>query len=438
MSKNRIITAIALAATLLLTGCGGKDSPAPAGPDLSAFPLYDPDYASRTYVADEYAQRITQPFWLGNVIYNEIALPVLYDNGQCYAKLLYTPEKVISVRDQTLQTEYREGEDYTVDKASKRLVIPQTSAIPTWRDGIELGKNMPAEFNDAGSWNAMDWVDDYVIWDPAGKGQSVYAESPVFYGKYLSVTYAYDVADLPQDIYHTHDKWKLNGVRSKLKSGQNIRLAMLGDSITEGCSSTEMISQVLGHTVAPDTPCYARQLKEEIERVYDVDVMFENAGVGGSNSGDLFSAASAVGPKTMQAYDKAKRLQPDLCVIAYGTNDVAVNDEAEFAANIERAMREMRAVSPDCEFILVNAFPCNPLVEQKTGMYDKYLRKMNAIAAADPDRVAVVDMHKVGEHMLQTKKYCEISSSNVNHPNDFMHRVYAGSIMTALYDYKSK
>ena len=117
---------------------------------------------------------------------------------------------------------------------------------------------------------------------------------------------------------------------------------------------------------------------------------------------------------------------------------MAVNDEAEFAANIERAMREMRAVSPDCEFILVNAFPCNPLVEQKTGMYDKYLRKMNAIAAADPDRVAVVDMHKVGEHMLQTKKYCEISSSNVNHPNDFMHRVYAGSIMTALYDYKSK
>ena len=46
-------------------------------------------------------------------------------------------------------------------------------------------------------------------------------------------------------------------------------------------------------------------------------------------------------------------------------------------------------------------------------------------------------MLKVGNYFLETKKYCEISSSNVNHPNDFMHRVYAMNVMTAICDYKN-
>ena len=432
MGKRVAFTALTLTATMLMAaGCGGGNN-TPKEPDFSAFPLYNADYASLEYSAGNYAKSISQPYWLGNVIYNEIALPVLYDNGECYAKLLYSPEKVISVRDRSLEVAYAEGADYTVDKENKRIVIPQTSSIPTWRDGIDLGKNMPEEFNQVESWTQMGWENDYVIWDAAGKGESVYAESPVFYGKYISITYAYNVNDLPENIYHTYDKWKLTGVRNKLKNGQNITLAVLGDSITEGCSSTEKISEVLGKTVAPNTPCYARQLKEEIERVYGVEVKFTNAGVGGTNSSDLFN-----GSRAAQLYAQAKQTAPDLCVIAYGTNDVAVNDEIEFSVNIERAISEMRAASASCEFILVNAFPCNPLVEQKSGMYDKYLAKMKAIAASyDDGSVTVVDLHKVGEYMLQTKRYCEISSSNVNHPNDFMHRTYAMSIMCALCDYK--
>lgn len=435
MSKKKIFTALALAAAFLITGCGGggeNGGTTPKGPNMADFPLYDENYATLTYSAEDYAQKISQPYWLGNVVYNEIALPVLYDSGDCYVNLLYAPKKVIAVHDRSLTVTYEEGTDYTVDAANKRLIVPQGSAIPTWRDGIELGQNVPSEFHRVDDWTQLGWENDYLVWDPAGKGTpSVYAESPVFYGKYLSVTYAYDIADLPKDVYPVHDGWKLTGIRNKLKNGENIKLATLGDSITEGCSSTEKISQVLGRTVLPGTPYYVHQVKNEIERVYGVDVTLVNAGVGGSHSGDLF------GSKVAAKYAQAKALQPDLCVIAYGTNDVGVNDELEFAENIERAMNEMRAVSPACEFILVHAFPCNPLTKNNLGMYDKYLNKLNAIAAKfSDDSVAVADMHKVGEHMLQTKKYCEISSSNVNHPNDFMHRAYAAGIMTAICDYK--
>ena len=52
--------------------------------------------------------------------------------------------------------------------------------------------------------------------------------------------------------------------------------------------------------------------------------------------------------------------------------------------------------------------------------------------------VKTVDMQSVGLDFLSVKRYCEIASNNVNHPNDFMHRVYAMNIMTALYDYKNE
>ena len=54
---------------------------------------------------------MTQPDWLGNVMYNEIALPISYENGDAYANLLYTPLKVVSVMDQTLSVTYEEGKD---------------------------------------------------------------------------------------------------------------------------------------------------------------------------------------------------------------------------------------------------------------------------------------------------------------------------------------
>ena len=71
--------------------------------------------------------------------------------------------------------------------------------------------------------------------------------------------------------------------------------------------------------------------------------------------------------------------------------------------------------------------------------------------------VRVINMHATGDYMmkyeytdahaLQTgsisynnyvggaKSYLELSSSNVNHPNDFIHRLYAMNIMACLYDY---
>ena len=106
--------------------------------------------------------------------------------------------------------------------------------------------------------------------------------------------------------------------------------------------------------------------------------------------------------------------------------------------NIRSIIREIKNVSENCEFILVNSFPSNPLYERDATLFDGYLKKLNKIAAEDEGgHIVVADMQKVGKYYMQTKKYCEISSSNVNHPNDFLHRVYAMNIVSTICDYKN-
>ena len=94
--------------------------------------------------------------------------------------------------------------------------------------------------------------------------------------------------------------------------------------------------------------------------------------------------------------------------------------------------------SPTCEFILVNSFPCNELYKRQNGIFDEYLEALSFLESEGGGSVKTVDMQSVGLDFLSVKRYCEIASNNVNHPNDFMHRVYAMNIMTALYDYKNE
>lgn len=415
------------------TACGGNtdnssDDNGGNKVNKSDFPLYVEDYENLQYSADGYAANMSAPYWKSNVVYNEITLPLSYDDGTAYAKLNYKPLKVVSVLDQTLQKTYVEGRDYVVDSVNKRLVIPEGSSIPTLYEKADEGINPPDGIKLETS-SPLPTMTSYVVWN-IGNGPFAYTEGPYFYPKYLSVTYAYDIAEVDQTPFAKYDKFNLTKVRAKLESGEGISLVTLGDSITQGCSST---GDVLN--IDPATPCYAKQFKAELERLYNVDVSLYNGGVGGKQSD---YPTSAEGTAVLSA---AKLAKPDLCVIAFGMNDMSAKVEAvEFDDNIRKTMTEIKNVSPDCEFILINSFPCNPRYEQAGGYFTKYLNKLNTIASEYEDgSVVVLDMQKVGKTYLDAgRKYCEISSSNVNHPNDFMHRIYAMNLSSLVCDYKNK
>lgn len=393
--------------------------------DMKKFPLYDKDYENLAYDEDDYKNAMSAPYWKGNVMYNELSLPILYENGEVYAKLYYTPTKVFAVKDQKLEKTYEEGKDYVVDKENKKLVIPKGSSIPALYEKADEGENPPEGF--AYTTGMPNNIDLYTIWN-LGTGNFVYTESAYFYGKYLSVSYAYDLEDLDTSVFAKYDATTLTAVRNKLKNGEEISLVTIGDSITEGCSSTGDNLHV-----APNTPCYAKQIKTELERVYGAKVKLTNIGKGGSESKWPLSGEGSA------ALGKAKEAAPDLCIIAYGMNDSSSQvSPVAYDDNIRSIIREIKNVSENCEFILVNSFPCNPLYERDATLFDGYLKKLNKIAAEDEGgHIVVADMQKVGKYYMQTKKYCEISSSNVNHPNDFLHRVYAMNIVSTICDYKN-
>lgn len=439
MKILKSLLCIAMAGTMLaVAACsgGGSDSTSSGGGesasqsekgeiDMKKFPLYDKDYENLAYDEDDYKNAMSAPYWKGNVMYNELSLPILYENGEVYAKLYYTPTKVFAVKDQKLEKTYEEGKDYVVDKENKKLVIPKGSSIPALYEKADEGENPPEGF--AYTTGMPNNIDLYTIWN-LGTGNFVYTESAYFYGKYLSVSYAYDVEDLDASVFAKYDATTLTAVRNKLKNGEEISLVTIGDSITEGCSSTGDNLHV-----APNTPCYAKQIKTELERVYGAKVKLTNIGKGGSESKWPLSGEGSA------ALGKAKEAAPDLCIIAYGMNDSSSQvSPVAYDDNIRSIIREIKNVSENCEFILVNSFPCNPLYERDATLFDGYLKKLNKIAAEDEGgRIVVADMQKVGKYYMQTKKYCEISSSNVNHPNDFLHRVYAMNIVSTICDYKN-
>lgn len=439
MKILKSLLCIAMAGTMLaVAACsgGGSDSTPSGGGesasqsekgeiDMKKFPLYDKDYENLAYDEDDYKNAMSAPYWKGNVMYNELSLPILYENGEVYAKLYYTPTKVFAVKDQKLEKTYEEGKDYVVDKENKKLVIPKGSSIPALYEKADEGENPPEDF--AYTTGMPNNIDLYTIWN-LGTGNFVYTESAYFYGKYLSVSYAYDVEDLDTSVFAKYDATTLTAVRNKLKNGEEISLVTIGDSITEGCSSTGDNLHV-----APNTPCYAKQIKTELERVYGAKVKLTNIGKGGSESKWPLSGEGSA------ALGKAKEAAPDLCIIAYGMNDSSSQvSPVAYDDNIRSIIREIKNVSENCEFILVNSFPCNPLYERDATLFDGYLKKLNKIAAEDEGgHIVVADMQKVGKYYMQTKKYCEISSSNVNHPNDFLHRVYAMNIVSTICDYKN-
>lgn len=439
MKILKSLLCVAMAGTMLaVAACsgGGSDSTSSGGGesasqsekgeiDMKKFPLYDKDYENLAYDEDDYKNAMSAPYWKGNVMYNELSLPILYENGEVYAKLYYAPTKVFAVKDQKLEKTYEEGKDYVVDKENKKLVIPKGSSIPALYEKADEGENPPEGF--AYTTGMPNNIDLYTIWN-LGTGNFVYTESAYFYGKYLSVSYAYDVEDLDTSVFAKYDATTLTAVRNKLKNGEEISLVTIGDSITEGCSSTGDNLHV-----APNTPCYAKQIKIELERVYGAKVKLTNIGKGGSESKWPLSGEGSA------ALGKAKEAAPDLCIIAYGMNDSSSQvSPVAYDDNIRSIIREIKNVSENCEFILVNSFPCNPLYERDATLFDGYLKKLNKIAAEDEGgHIVVADMQKVGKYYMQTKKYCEISSSNVNHPNDFLHRVYAMNIVSTICDYKN-
>lgn len=414
MNFKRGICMVCIAAVAFSTAaCGGggnsdgKESSSERF-DATKLPYYEADIENISYNYTE-KQRIL-PFWQGNVIYNE-QLMIVDDGEKTEGHLLYDALRVISVKDATLKTEYKEGADYVVN--GDTITIPDGSSIPVFRDEWAKGVNVPERYPLGNAGTGYQMI-----------GNVIYTETSLVWGNYIHVTYAYDPAAADRTTVKSYGD-ELYGLSQKLANKENIKLTVFGDSISEGCSSSEKWNH------EPYCPPYASLLKEGIETLGGVTVDLSNPSVGGKDS--VWAAED-------EQISLISANVPDVLVLAFGTNDTYVNVEGGiYRKNLKKVISAVKAVNSECQIILVAPFPSNP--ETKTDAEQEMLvGELKKLAAEDAKSekwvdVCLVDMYHAVKPMLEKKKCYEIGANNINHPNDFIHRFYAMNILSAIFDF---
>ena len=201
--------------------------------------------------------------------------------------------------------------------------------------------------------------------------------------------------------------------RRMLEAKEPLRLILFGDSISAGGNASKF------QGARPWQPTYGELVVRVLRRRYGGPIEFMNHSRGGATSG--YAAT--------QADSQVAWFKPDLVIVAYGMNDRSEERQPEYRANLEKILTTVRARSPETEFVVVTPMLNNP--KQPSGLDPVLFIRDEALKLAGPG-VALVDITTTHLRLLDRKKYLDTSGNGANHPNDFLHRVYAHRILEVL------
>ena len=189
------------------------------------------------------------------------------------------------------------------------------------------------------------------------------------------------------------------------------RVALIGDSISEGWNATGFIG------VPPFQPPYAKLVAERLHAAE-----MRNFAVGGTGCRH--------GVAHLDSW--LNDFTPDLLFIAYGMNDLLSVPPAGFREAASQLAAIARRRNPAMEFVLIGSMPGNAQWANTPPAATRALaRELAAVAENDP-AIAFVDVGGHWERCFGSKKFLDLTGNGVNHPNDFGHRFYAGTVLAAL------
>lgn len=353
------------------------------------------------------------PFWQTNVIYNECCC-FIDRNGNITAKLKFAPKAILSVRDWTLEKEYVEGKDYTFDAATNTFTWLADSDIPYFTENFLAGRN-----EDGSQIDAFTAYDQHP-WSTLGYARfkdAIYCIGPELYEKQVFVTYEYDQAEfvgVPTPFLGA----QMPGTMEKLLNKQQLSVIVYGDSIPVGCDSSKMYNRAPYQDGFPDI------FRNALQEVYGGKVKLRNTSVGGTTSEWAFENVE----------DKVIRYKPDLVLLMTGGNDGNTNG-LQTKVNVYKTVQKIQQELPGCEIILMDCFVANPdsgfdvtVKPLLGGLYNEIAQQF--------DGVISLDIWNLHTYMLQDKNYIDFSGNGVNHPNDYMIRLYAQQLLSALVDFE--
>ena len=369
------------------------------------------------------------PVWDGRVVYNETVMFVGMDDQ---AALLYTPDEILSVRSYDLKTVYEQGKDF--DVVDGKLVLLEGTRIPV----ITIEQyyhNDPSSFLMT-KYNGKNY---YTYW---GEGTAMTQWQ-------VAVTYVHDEyweGFMPE----TSDQFAK--LIAKLEKGENATMIFYGDSITFGATSSS------GANVHPYAPPYTQMFTQYLAQKYGYTIKYINTGLTGTcapptqdtvfgTNGTITYINTAVGGWTStdgyNNFDKYVKAYVDeygcdFFLLAFGMNDAANSPNTEKKA-IKKITDAFYEIAPNAEVLLVATMIPNP--EATNGWYGnqyKFEDTFVSIAesyAKDGKSCAVAKMTSMSQRILENKRFRDHTGNNINHPNDFLGRLYAQVVFETVIGY---
>jgi lysophospholipase L1-like esterase len=313
-----------------------------------------------------------KPFWKGNRIVDESALLLSTSGGTPTGQLLFTPTKVISVKDATLQKTYVQGKDYRID--GNKVVALSGSSITTMKDSEFATGQYP--------WTELQGRHIFVTYEhkSAWKGPI-----PTFQGQHL-----------PNTIV-------------KLKTKKPLVVVAFGDSITLGINVSGF------RNVPPYLPPWPSLFAMQIGKAYgNKQVKLVNAGLGGMTSQWAKD----------NAHDAVATLKPDLVLLAFGMNDFWSLEPKYFRENILATISTIRKVNPKCEFLLIGSMKFDPVYTTEEPYVSNLAGYVGVLQAMVGKGVAFFDMTTLSDALYKAKSQKDLATDPM-HPDDFLARIYA-------------
>ena len=360
------------------------------------------------------------PIWAGNISYAEAAFVRQQKDGVIAPiKLLYPIDTLISVRSADLKTVYVSGEDYFVDDDGNLCIIEGGNIpvlayddyhFPLSQDEHNQNK-LATKLPEA---NNFGWG---FIRAEIGNNKPGMSEWTI------AVTYMHAeeeecVVNVPEAKSATFAT-----LIDKLNAGEDIKIVATGDSITDGWSA----SGKNGVNMPPYCPQYNVLVEQYIKNAYNVNVTQKNVGVSGSNTNGGVSKLSEICGE-----------DPDLVIIAFGMNDGCSMDPNTYTNNINKMVSTINENCPDACIVVVGTclpnpeFAWNPGGEPALKYHIDYIEYLKS-AEFTWKNAAHADVTTANIEIYERKVYQDLAGSNSNHPNDYMHRIYAQVIIQTIF-----
>lgn len=391
---KKIIVCLALSMLFCFTGCGSSKQDQKNLPPLGEIMDYT-RFSPEVYL---------KPFWYTREIYNET---VMFVGQNDTAKLLYEPEQILSVLEYGLQSSYEEGKDYIVEKGSIRRGTE--SSIPFWQ-AHEYYRATPDAYTIGVDQNTVTGL-------PEGKRYLKYGEGDTFTKNQIAVTYTTNCAwKGPIPVGKSE---RFSNVLTKLQAGEETKLLFYGDSITTGCNAS---GTAQGGNVAPYMPSFPEMVCDYLENKFKSEIVYINTAVGGK---DVNWGQSELDERVIAH-------SPDLIFIGFGMNDGKKTIDA-YRSGVQNMIDSIHTALPNAEVVLLATMLPNYEADSGWNGNQKHFASELLRLEQLYDFAGVANITEMHRAMFDAgKRYRDVTGNNINHPNDFVVRLYAQVILKTL------